>query len=102
MSQVALMTCTEPLVLNFLKKFFIQSYGDDFFYLCLIFVDVLPFVLSFCISSLNVTLFPRYCIPQDWSPPPKSLKYLIIISKQQTFSNNLFNSKFGVQYFNLI
>ena len=35
-------------------------------------------------------------------PPPMSLKYLIIISKQQTLSNNLFNSKFGVQYFNLI
>ena len=64
------MTCTEPLVLNFLKKFFIQSYGDDFFYLRLIFVDVLPFVLSFCISSLNVTLSPRYCILQDWFPPP--------------------------------
>ena len=30
------------------------------------------------------------------------LKYLKIISKQQTFSNNLFNFKFGVQYFNLI
>ena len=70
MSQVALTTCAEPLVLNFLKKFFIQSYGDDFFYLRFIFVDVLPFVLSFCISSLNVTLSPRYCILQDWSPPP--------------------------------
>ena len=101
MSQVALTTCAEPLVLNFLKKFFTQSYGDDFFYLRLIFVDVLPFVLSFCISSLNVTLSPRYCILQDWSPP-QVLKYLIIISKQQTFINNLFNFKFGVQYFNLI
>ena len=101
MSQVALTACAEPLVLNFLKKFFIQSYEDDFFYLCLIFVDVLPFVLSFCISSSNITLSPRYCILQDWSPP-MSLKYLKIISKQQTFSNNLFNFKFGVQYFNLI
>lgn len=69
MSQVALTAYAEPLVLNFLKKFFIQSYEDDFFYLCLIFVDVLPFVLSFCISSSNITLSPRYCILQDWSPP---------------------------------
>ena len=30
------------------------------------------------------------------------LKYLKIISKQQTFINNLFKFKFGVQYFNLI
>ena len=46
--------------------------------------------------------FPGTVYYKIGPPPPKSLKYLIIISKQQTFSNNLFNFKFGVQYFNLI
>ena len=58
MSQVALTACAEPLVLNFLKKFFIQSYEDDFFYLCLIFVDVLPFVLSFVSQAQMLHYLP--------------------------------------------